>query len=491
MDTTGKIFIEKPYIEKIKNKSRLCARCQIDNFIDEVVWYEVDSEWDKYLCFERADAFVLNFLMYAMENQLDIISEAPISEKLHYQLTEYFIPSISKWIEKYRSIEIDAPVSSQRLNLTNAVGTGMSGGVDSFYTVYKHLNIGDTTYRLTHLTFFNAGAGGEYGGSNARKLYQQRIDWIHPVADELRLPLVAVDTNINEILMEVHIYTVTSRALAMVLALQKLFSVYYWASAHSFMEFAFTGSDMEPYDLLNMHCFSTEDISFYNSGGEALRIDKEEYISQFDLPKKKLNVCINNASVTNCSRCDKCKRTMLGLYTIGKLDLYKEVFDLKWFYEHKDDVLLKELKTKKTWLDWWEVYDFLQPEMDAVSDTNMKKMYIDEFEKILQKGHKVILRGNGMHTKEIISLFPRRKEIIGIWDISDCEEIMFGGYRIVHSVDAVRELGADTILVSTYTYREEIKQELAKYQNEFQVIDIYDRLKKKMNQPFYFYDFRS
>lgn len=487
LDTAGKIYIEKPYIEKNKDKCRLCARCHIDNFMEEVVWYEVDGEWEEYLCYERADAFILNFLMYAMENRLDIISEAPMSEKLHYQLIEYFIPSVSKWIEKYEAIGIDAPVSSQSLNHANAVGTAMSGGVDSFYTVYKHLDIRDMTYRLTHLTFFNAGASGEYGGTSARSIYQQRIEWIRSTADDFGLPLVTVDTNINEILMEVHIYTVTNRALAMVLALQKLFSVYYWSSAHSFMEFEFDGGDMEPYDLLNVHCFSTEDVSFYNCGGEALRIDKEEYISQFELPRKKLNVCIESA--TNCSRCDKCKRTMLGLYTIGKLDLYKEVFDLDYFYEHKNDVFLRELKDKKTWLDWWEVYDPLTPEMEANSDVNMKKMYIDEFEKILP-GHKVVLRGNGLHTKELIRLFPLRKEICCIWDISECDEKMFGGYQIVHSLEEIRELGADTIFVSTYTWREDIKKELTKYQKEFQVIDLYERLKIKMDKPFYFYDFR-
>lgn len=128
LDSTGAIYIEKPYIERIKDKSRLCARCHIDDFINEVVWYEVDSEWEKYLCYEKADAFILNFLMYAMENQLDIISEAPMSEKLHYQLTEYFMPSVSKWTKKYRQVDIDAPVSSQSLNFVKAVGTGASGG---------------------------------------------------------------------------------------------------------------------------------------------------------------------------------------------------------------------------------------------------------------------------------------------------------------------------------------------------------------------------
>lgn len=349
------------------------------------------------------------------------------------------------------------------------------------------MNIRDTTYRLSHLTFFNAGMSGEYGGANARNIYQQRINWICPVVDEFGLPLVTVDTNINEILMEVHIYTVSNRALAMVLALQKLFSVYYWSSGCSFLKFKFDENDMETYDLLNVHCFSTEDVSFYNSGGEALRIDKEEYISQFELPRKKLNVCI--ASATNCSRCDKCKRTMLGLYTIGKLDLYKDVFDLDYFYEHKNDVFLRELRNKKTWLGWWEVYDLLTPEMDAVSEVNMKKMYIEEFEKVL-RGHKVVLRGNGMHTKELIRYFPRRKEIVCIWDNQKCVETMFGGYPIVHSIDEIRELGADTIFISTYTYREEIKKELAEYQEELQLIDLYDRLKIKMDKPFYFYDFR-
>lgn len=470
------------------DKVRLCARCRIDNFIDEIVWYEVDKEWGQYLCYERADAFVLNFLMYAMKNKLDIVSMAPVSEKLYYQLATYFVPSIAKWVKGYESIKITAPLDSKKINTENAVATACSGGVDSFYTIYKHMNLPAKSYNLTHLTFFNAGASGEYGGDMARKTFKERIEWIKPVVKELGLPLITVDTNINEILMEVHIFTVTSRALAMVLALQKLFSVYYWSSTHSFMEFEFTEHDMEPYDLLNVQCFSTEDVNIYGCGGEALRIDKEAFIADYELPRKKLNVCISKA--TNCSRCDKCKRTMLGLYTIGKLDQFSQVFDTEYFYSHKYE-FLRDLQNKKTEFDWWECYEPLRPELGRISDSSMKQMFLESFEKILS-GHKVVLRGNGMHTHELIRLFPRRSEIVGIWDTAKGSEEVFGGYKIYRSLDEVRKLGVDTAYISSWYYRKDIMKEFESTGacKDYRVIDPYELLEIPMDKPFYFYDFR-
>ena len=44
-----------------------------------------------------------------MENDCDIFSVAPISEQLHYQLSEYLIPTISKNIEQYNEIKINCP----------------------------------------------------------------------------------------------------------------------------------------------------------------------------------------------------------------------------------------------------------------------------------------------------------------------------------------------------------------------------------------------
>ena len=74
-----------------------------------------------------------------------------------------------------RIIKINSEIDNIKYNKKNAVGTGVSCGIDSFYTIQNHCNRKEQDYNITHLTFFNAGASGEYGGDKARELYKKRM----------------------------------------------------------------------------------------------------------------------------------------------------------------------------------------------------------------------------------------------------------------------------------------------------------------------------
>ena len=104
--------------------------------------------------------------------------------------------------------------------------------------------------------------------------YKQRIDWIQSVADELEKPLVCVDTSANEFLKQNHEQTHTFRTLSIPLAMQKLFSKYYFSSGIPFKNFEFAKLDTATYDLLNVQCISTDNLTFYSSGGEVKRLEK-------------------------------------------------------------------------------------------------------------------------------------------------------------------------------------------------------------------------
>lgn len=291
-----------------------------------------------------------------MEHKLDIICEEKISEKLYYQLTEYFIPSVSKNIGKYQSINIIADVTNEQLETANAVGGSLSGGVDSFYTLLRHLDRKETSYNITHLTFFNAGASGQYGGEEARVKYQNRIAWIKDVADNLGKKLICIDTNINEFLQENHLATHSCRTLALPLLLQKLFSKYYFASGTSFSDFKFDETSCCEYDLLIVQCLSTENLQFYSSGGAVNRLEKVDFISNYEITYPRLNVCV--IEDMNCSRCEKCQRTMMELYVLGVLEKYGEVFDLEYFERDKHK-FLRNTCINKDVDDWKDVYKIL------------------------------------------------------------------------------------------------------------------------------------
>ena len=78
---------------------------------------------------------------------------------------------------------------------------------------------------------------------------------------------------------------------------------------------------------------STDNLRFVLVGGETTRQQKVEFISDFEVVKRHLNVCVWKAN--NCGMCIKCMRTILNLYIAGKLDEFGDCFNLGKFYRNR------------------------------------------------------------------------------------------------------------------------------------------------------------
>lgn len=322
------IHIAAPYVTTKFKKSRLSSQVNIGNKIHEI-YYEVDSIYTDYLSTENADPFVIGLLHLALEKGEDIVSEAPISEKLHHQLTNYLIPSLVKY--KYKeTINITTKSRPGEENVFKgiAVGTGLSSGIDSFHTIMTHINLEIPKYNITHLTFLNVGSNGK--GEKAEKLYHKRLANAKKTSEKLGLKFLSINSNIGDILNMDFIKTHTFRSFSAVLALQKLFGVYYYASGYPLNEFKISkDATSANFDLLNVYTLSNDHIDFYTSGIELSRLDKVKRVAEFEPSYTRLNVCTNQFN--NCGNCEKCIRTQLELYALNKLYLYKNVFDLKQF----------------------------------------------------------------------------------------------------------------------------------------------------------------
>ena len=123
------INLQTPYVVKENTLSRLCCEYEYNNKKSSI-WFEVSNEYTDYLCFERCDAFVIGLLDFAMRHGCNIKSEAPISDYLLYQLEKYVLAVFSKSSDKMFCVKIDAPIATDSLSNANAVGTGISCGVD-------------------------------------------------------------------------------------------------------------------------------------------------------------------------------------------------------------------------------------------------------------------------------------------------------------------------------------------------------------------------
>ena len=265
--------IGKTYLQRIDNQVRLCADISL-NGRDATLWFGVDAAHEEYLCLKRSDAFVIAMLSSAMRGGHSIHCETPMSERLHYQLENYLIPSMSAADEHYHPIKINAPLTQERVSDKGGVGTGFFGEVDSLYTIMTHGQ--KSQYPLTHLAVFNVGA------FNGQEYQKARAD-AAVVAKELGLGLICLDSNAAEVLSEDFPAVSSFLNLAAALALQGLFSVYLLSSSRAFGDFCIDLYNSGAYDLLIVHCIQTETMATYCSGGEVTRYQKLESLAEWGL----------------------------------------------------------------------------------------------------------------------------------------------------------------------------------------------------------------
>ena len=342
------ITIGRPYLQnRASGETAICADVKEggDSFS---LWYAVPVEYAHYLCSERSDAFLVALLPWVMirsseNSQIEVVCEAPVSEHLYHQLTRYYIPVLSSNISFYAPVNIRANVVAEILPSANAVGTGISGGVDSSYTIAQYMNCANQTFRLTHGVYFDMGMYGEMGGASEQAVQLKA----KKIADKAALKFLRVTSNSCKVLYKkAYPPIVPSVFMGAILSLQKLFSIYYYSSGVTAADFRLNPNDAAYFDLFNVHCFSTRNTRFYSSGIEASRLEKVKFISDVPFTHDSLTVCLSeDQSRGNCGRCAKCTRTMAQLEVLGKLDRYAESFDVKAFREdpgyHWGYVLLK------------------------------------------------------------------------------------------------------------------------------------------------------
>lgn len=324
---------------------------------DSGLWFAVPIEYKDYLCVERSDAFVVAMLWYAMITGSDIESIAPMSEKMVFHISRYLIPALCTDENGYRRIKIMGPTTNQPYKNISGVGTGMSCGVDSFYTMHEYTQK-DTPakYKLTHLSYFNMGAIFHPNRAEKKKytlkefydttdrMSEEKRENARLVAEQAGMPLVYVKSNLDsDYYRGAYGHTGVYRNCAMALSLQGLYSVYYNSSGGwpGYFDLTLTEGSQH-YEALLCQCLSTESLEFILSD-YATRLEKTIAIADDKLAQKYLDVCF---CFNSCGKCSKCIRTLVTLDIIGKVDQFREIFDVDDFKKHKAEAYFEILKTK-------------------------------------------------------------------------------------------------------------------------------------------------
>lgn len=324
-----KIRIAQPVVTATGSTARLSADVLIDGQI-RTLWCETDATYGEFLLAERADAFLCALLPFAMRSGKDIVCDAPVTEQFLHNLKEVLIPQLCAHDARLYPTEITAEGDAALLACGNAVATGMSCGVDSFYTVSLYNSSRFKSMNLTHLYT------GNYLYGNDGAIYERA----EAAAADLGLPLVRTSTNINEALNLPHLYTHFFKTMFGVLALRKLFRAYYYSTAEDFSHFNLKANgtkDTALIELLLLYTFNCADFQVVTGGAKSERLEKTRAVCALPTARKFLNVCLDPSKTRNCGKCAKCMRTLLTLDMLESLDLFEDVFDVAEYRESRLD----------------------------------------------------------------------------------------------------------------------------------------------------------
>lgn len=344
----NKLVINQPIIKPLNNRAKLCSQIEEDGNQSFSLWFDVDIKYIDYLT-DNADAFVVALLPYAMNKSLNISVNGKMSKRLHFQLNEMLVPVLAKNSHLFNKISISATqLTDENFCTENASATGFSRGVDSFDTICSLTD--NHCANLTHLTFFNVGSHrstANYTAEQSENLYFERLNAAKESAKIFDIPLIDINSNLGEHLtlpfVKVHHYC----SFSAVLCLQKFFKNYYYASGYPISEFSIKKSDKGAayYEAFTAHMLSTESTNFYITGLEKTRLEKLDFISKYPITYDNLNVCYYGDN--NCGHCEKCIRTQYELLVLGKLELYKNSFNIDDFEKNKNKYMDFVLRSQK------------------------------------------------------------------------------------------------------------------------------------------------
>lgn len=260
-------------------------------------------------------AFVAATLPLCMRSRERLVVDAPVSRRLMEGMPElqelYARQSRERnrlWTVRLDPIDLRAQGRSGWAH-SHRAALMFTRGVDSFYAL---LTLEDPSYAPTHLAYCPTLDRHLSPDNRERSVELER-----QVAEMVGRTFVRVDSNPRSLTdpiirwSELHPTGLASVALA----LAGGFGEVVVATLFSHYGVRRWGGERMP-DL-----WSTERLRIFDHGPEVPKLDKIRYIAESQIAMRFLKVCLTGDTPLNCGTCEKCLRTMGGLFVSGALDL--------------------------------------------------------------------------------------------------------------------------------------------------------------------------
>lgn len=325
-------------IEETDSLSYLKVDVECSFFTSKSLWFSVDSKYRDWLSEDVYDAFLVGVLWPCMCYGEDIEIDGMVSKKLYVNLKSYVIPLVKSLRPEYSIIDIKVKSfkDASKSNIS-IVGTGFSGGVDSFSTLIdKFENETDPDYKINTLFFFHLGQYGNINDPKTMKNVKDHYDISNAYATDVNLPLVFMDSNMFEFYKPEWEYDAGPLCrISAILVFQRALIRYYVSGSYHYKQLCDFKSFYHLDDVADPFIYimiSPNNLEIILDGSQYYRSEKTEKIISYLPARKHLNVCVNNGinilKDKNCSVCHKCNRTLIILEALGKLSEFSGVFDI-------------------------------------------------------------------------------------------------------------------------------------------------------------------
>lgn len=346
------------------------ADVESKKFGKNIIWASIPKEYENDLTPDRYDGFLVALLYPAMVFKENIEVEGTVSKRLLRNITTYVQDILLAYNSQLHRITITAKeTTSEVLSSAKHIGTGFSGGIDSFSTIYDNFVLEkDPEYKIDTLVILNVGSHGKYLDKKTIGLFKSRYNFLKKYPDIVGLPFIPVDSNIHFYYKEWdrHMLTLGLNLTAGVLLLQGKLKKYYVASTgYNYDQWVDIAPQKRNFSLdgfcdpFLIHLLSTETTEFILDGMQHTRVQKTINVSNYPLTMQSLDICwFDEPQKKGCGICEKCARVGLTLSAVGKLDEYIDVFNVEVFRKNEQRLMRNAVLNYKKDIFIRDIIDF-------------------------------------------------------------------------------------------------------------------------------------
>lgn len=319
----------------------------------ETLGFEVALDHIAALDIDEPNWAAIALLYPAMLMGEELVIEADLSALLLHNMRNDLMALIQNFEPKTKPIRIEAGQSSRMLPAEGRdVMSGFSAGVDSFATlaIFSDVKL-HPDLRLTALGTFHVGALGPVRGRP--DLLEDALALIRPIAAEKGLKLYGVSCDMDHIFGAAKKHgpvgfakTVGFRNAAAGMALQKGVRTYMTAGHRAYNRASYGPAiSTETLDPVFQPLLHTESLRTIPVAAGLSRLEKLGILVERTDAQKYLNPCVVQMDLRpktghlNCSRCWKCTATLVELEVLGRLDAFRQVFDIDHYKANRKGLL--------------------------------------------------------------------------------------------------------------------------------------------------------